>query len=47
MIIRIGLGSCGIAAGGLEVWDAIQKVLDEQAMDIQMKKNRLCRYVPL
>lgn len=50
MIIRIGLGSCGIAAGGLKVWDAIQKVLDEQAMDIQMKKTGcagMCHYEPL
>ena len=50
MIIRIGLGSCGIAAGGLEIWDAIQKMLDEHAMDIEMKKTGcvgMCHYEPL
>ena len=50
MIIRIGLGSCGIAAGGLQVWDAVKEEIDLRGLDIHLEQTGcigMCHHEPL
>lgn len=50
MKIRIGLGSCGIAAGGKKIRDAFQKLLAEKGLDVEITATGcigMCFYEPL
>lgn len=50
MRIRIGLGSCGIAAGGLKVLDAVKQELKERNLDIEVRQTGcigMCHNEPL
>ncbi len=50
MIVRIGLGSCGIAAGGLQVWDAVKEEIDLIGLDIGLEQTGcigMCHHEPL
>lgn len=50
MIIRIGLGSCGIAAGGLQVWDAVQEEIRSRGLDWDLQQTGcigMCHHEPL
>lgn len=50
MRVRIGLGSCGIAAGALEVWDALQKLMECSGLQIEAQQtgcNGMCYQEPL
>ena len=35
MKVRIGLGSCGIAAGALELWDELHKLQQDAGIAIE------------
>ncbi len=37
--IKVGLASCGIAAGGSEVFDKIDKFLDKNKLDVKLEKT--------
>lgn len=50
MIIQIGLGSCGIAAGGLEVMGAIEAAVEKYQMNAEIKQTGcvgMCHHEPL
>ncbi len=50
MKIRIGLGSCGIAAGGKKVRDALVSCIKEKGLDIEITSTGcigMCFYEPL
>ncbi len=50
MILRIGLGSCGIAAGGLQVLEALQGEIDARGLQLAIEKSGcigLCHHEPL
>ncbi len=50
MIVRIGLGSCGIAAGGLQVWDAAQDEIRSRGLDWELQQTGcigMCHHEPL
>jgi NADH-quinone oxidoreductase subunit F len=34
--VVIGLGTCGIAAGGEKIWDAVSSYIDSQGLEIEM-----------
>ena len=38
-IIKVGLASCGIAAGGREVYDALSAKLDGKGIDVELKQT--------
>jgi NADH-quinone oxidoreductase subunit F len=43
--IKIGLGSCGIAAGGQKVYNALQDILDRKGINLPIEKtgcNGMC-----
>ncbi|HOD17420.1 MAG TPA: NADH-quinone oxidoreductase subunit NuoF [Candidatus Cloacimonadota bacterium] len=39
IIARLGLGSCGVAAGAGEVWTALQQVVQEKNLPVQLEKT--------
>ncbi|MEA2105002.1 MAG: NADH-quinone oxidoreductase subunit NuoF [Candidatus Cloacimonadota bacterium] len=39
IIIKVGLASCGIAAGGLEVYEKIENFLQKNGIDAELKKT--------
>jgi NADH-quinone oxidoreductase subunit F len=48
--IRIGLGSCGIAAGGRKIKNALEKSINEKGLDIDITSTGcigMCFYEPL
>ncbi|MGR6836301.1 NADH-ubiquinone oxidoreductase-F iron-sulfur binding region domain-containing protein [Syntrophomonas erecta] len=50
MKLRIGMGSCGIAAGALEVWQALQDVIEQEKLSIMIQETGcigMCHYEPL
>ena len=50
MKVSVGLGSCGIAAGALEVWDAVQKVVNKDGANIEIAVTGcigMCHLEPL
>ncbi|HRY12530.1 MAG TPA: NADH-quinone oxidoreductase subunit NuoF [Syntrophomonadaceae bacterium] len=50
MIVRIGLSSCGIAAGGLPVKEALALVIEQQGLDWELQQTGcigMCHYEPL
>jgi len=50
MIVKIGLGSCGIAAGGLQVWDAVQDEIRSRGLDWDLQQTGcigMCHHEPL
>ena len=50
MKIRIGLGSCGIAAGGRKIKNALEKSINEKGLDIDITSTGcigMCFYEPL
>jgi len=50
MIVRIGLSSCGIAAGGLPVWEAIGEEIGQQGLDWALRQTGcigMCHSEPL
>lgn len=50
MRVRVGLGSCGIAAGALEVWDALHDLAAAPGMHIEAQRtgcNGRCYQEPL
>ena len=50
MIIRVGLGSCGIAAGGRKVLDAIEKEKHKHGYDLVVEPTGcvgMCFYEPI
>lgn len=50
MIIRIGLGSCGIAAGGNDILNIIQRSIEEKNLDIKVEATGcvgMCYLEPL
>lgn len=50
MRIRIGLGSCGIAAGGMKVWDAVKAEVEKRALEIDVQQTGcvgMCHQEPL
>ena len=50
MNIKIGIGSCGIAAGALPVWDVVQEEITAQGRDIKLEQTGcigMCHHEPL
>ncbi|HHW42140.1 MAG TPA: NADH-quinone oxidoreductase subunit NuoF [Syntrophomonadaceae bacterium] len=50
MRIRIGLGSCGIAAGGMKVWEAVKDEVEKRALKIDVQQTGcigMCYQEPL
>jgi len=50
MIIRIGIGSCGIAAGALPVWDVVQAEIAAQGLAAILEQTGcigMCHHEPL
>ncbi|HNX92223.1 MAG TPA: SLBB domain-containing protein, partial [Syntrophomonas sp.] len=50
MNIKIGIGSCGIAAGALPVWDVVQEEIKSQGHDIKLEQTGcigMCHHEPL
>lgn len=50
MIIKIGIGSCGIAAGALPVWDAVQEEIAAQGISAKIEQTGcigMCHHEPL
>lgn len=50
MKVQLGMGSCGIAAGALDVWDAIQEEIDHAGLDLQAAPTGcvgMCHHEPL
>ncbi|CFX22205.1 NADH:ubiquinone oxidoreductase, 51kDa subunit [Syntrophomonas zehnderi OL-4] len=50
MIIRIGIGSCGIAAGALPVWEAVQEEIADRGMSVELEQTGcigMCHHEPL
>lgn len=50
MIVRIGLSSCGIAAGSLPVWEAVEAAIEEKGLDWELQQTGcigMCHYEPL
>lgn len=50
MIVRIGLSSCGIAAGGLPVWETIEAEIEQKGLDWKLRQTGcigMCHYEPL
>ncbi len=50
MKIRVGLGSCGIAAGALQIWQALQELIQEKGLQIEACRtgcNGRCYLEPL
>ncbi len=50
MKLRLGLGSCGIAAGGLQVLEALQKEMESRGIILEIQKSGcigLCHHEPL
>ncbi len=48
--IKVGMSTCGIAAGASEVFDAMQNLIQEKKLDISIKKtgcNGLCYAEPI
>lgn len=38
-VVKVGLASCGIAAGGRKVWDALQTGLHNRGLNIELKQT--------
>jgi len=50
MKLRLGMGSCGIAAGALDVWDGIKEELEQSGLDLQAAPTGcvgMCHHEPL
>ena len=50
LVIKVGLASCGLAAGAGEVYDAIQKHIKKNKIDAELKKTAcigMCFVEPL
>jgi len=50
MIIKIGIGSCGIAAGALAVWDTVQEEIKNQHLPVKLEQTGcigMCHHEPL
>ncbi len=50
MIIKIGIGSCGIAAGALSVWDTVQEEIKNQHLPVKLEQTGcigMCHHEPL
>ncbi len=50
MIMKIGIGSCGIAAGALSVWDKVQEEIAAQGLAIKLEQTGcigMCHHEPL
>ncbi|NMC27771.1 MAG: NADH-quinone oxidoreductase subunit NuoF, partial [Syntrophomonadaceae bacterium] len=50
MIVKVGLGSCGIAAGGLQVWDAARDEIRSRGLDWDLQQTGcigMCHHEPL
>ncbi len=50
MIIKIGIGSCGIAAGALPVWDVVKEEIEAQGLPIKLEQTGcigMCHHEPL
>jgi NADH-quinone oxidoreductase subunit F len=48
--IRVGLGSCGIAAGGMKVWEAVKAEAERRSLEIEMQQTGcvgMCHHEPL
>ena len=39
VVVRVGLASCGIAAGGIEVYDTLNSEIDRRHLDIELKQT--------
>ena len=50
MKVRIGMGSCGIAAGGRKIWDKFETVIKDSKKDIELINTScigMCFYEPI
>lgn len=50
VMVKVGLSSCGIAAGGLNVFDALQKEIKKAGLDVKLQKTGcigLCYLEPI
>ena len=50
MIVRIGLSSCGIAAGALQVWAAVKEEIEQRGLKVEMQQTGcigMCHHEPL
>jgi len=50
MKLQLGMGSCGIAAGALDVWDGIKEELEQAGLDLQAAPTGcvgMCHHEPL
>ncbi|MGE5391645.1 MAG: NADH-ubiquinone oxidoreductase-F iron-sulfur binding region domain-containing protein [Deltaproteobacteria bacterium] len=50
MKLQLGMGSCGIAAGALDVWDALKTEIDQTGLELELSPTGcvgMCHHEPL